>query len=261
MDEPPPPVNTRHMVTRSKSGVFKPRVYGASLFDASEPHTFREAQKHPAWVQAMSSEYNALLQNKTWSLVPAPTNIPIIGCKWVFKLKTNPDGSIARHKARLVAKGYSQTPGLDYTETFSPDVKPTTIRIVLTIAASRGWIIKQLDVNNALLNGSLHEVVFMQQPPGFEVHNGSSPLLCRLHKALYGLKQAPRAWFEKLRVAFQSMDFVTSRADSSLFIKFMPTYVVYILVYVDDIVMTGSDLSQIQQIIHIGDSIYSQRFW
>lgn len=112
-----------------------------------------------------------------------PPTTPVIGCKWIYKLKLHPDGTVARHKARLVAKGYSQTLGLDYFETFSPVVKPTTIQIFLTIANARGWIVKQLDVNNAFLNGSLTETVFMKQPPGYEVQSGSMPLVCKLYKS------------------------------------------------------------------------------
>lgn len=88
----------------------------------------------PEWYNAMQLELQALHKNHTWHLVPPPTNAKIIGCKWVFKLKLKLDGTIERHKARLVAKGFHQTQGLDYFETFSLVVKPTTIQIVLSIA-------------------------------------------------------------------------------------------------------------------------------
>lgn len=109
----------------------------------------------------MCEEYAALIRNNTWSLVPHPPNASIVGCKWVFKLKTNPDGSIAHYKVRLFAKGYSQMAGFDFFETFSPVVKPTTIRLVLTIAVTKHWPIHQLDVNNVFLNGFLTEVIHM----------------------------------------------------------------------------------------------------
>ncbi len=105
----------------------------------------------------MLKEYQALLWTHTWDLVDLPANVNIIGCKWVFKLKYKPDGTIDRYKARLVAKGYNQTHGLDYDETFSPVVKPATIRIVLTIALASRWPVRQLDVQNAFLNGDLEE--------------------------------------------------------------------------------------------------------
>ena len=124
----------------------------------------------------MEQEYQALLKNQTWSLVPPPSNVKIIGCKWVFKLKHKPDGNIDRYKARLVAQGFHQTYGIDFFETFSPVVKPCTIRLVISIVVSSNRPIKQLDVHNAFLNGDLQEQVFMMQPPGFE--DSSFPHSC-----------------------------------------------------------------------------------
>jgi len=161
------------------------------------PATVTEVLHSPHWFQAMRVEYDALIQNKTRYLTTLPNGSKVVGCKWVFKNKYNADGSFQRHKARLVAKGFSQTAGTDYTETYSPVVKPATIRVVLSHVVSFAWPIHQIDVNNAFLNGDLREHVYMQQPPGFE---SSSPnLVCELQKAIYGLKQAPRSWFEKLR--------------------------------------------------------------
>lgn len=114
----------------------------------------------------MDTEYPALMKNNIWTLVNAPTNKNIVGCRWTYKLKKNPDGSISKYKARLVAKGYSQQFGSDFNETFSSVVKPTTIRIIMTIALSNHWKIRQIDVNNAFLNGELKEEVYMHQPKG-----------------------------------------------------------------------------------------------
>lgn len=165
-----------------------------------------------------------------------------------LKLKYKPDGSNECHKDRLVAKGFHQTCGFDYFETFSPVVKPTTIRTVLELALSRKWSIRQLDVHNAFLNGDLHEVVFMTQPPGF-VHAANPNYMCKLIKVLYGLKQAPRAWFTKLSSAIFSCGFSQSKADISMFVVSTVTVMTVVLVYVDDIIVTGNSSLHIQQSI------------
>ncbi|RVW65072.1 Retrovirus-related Pol polyprotein from transposon RE1 [Vitis vinifera] len=140
----------------------------------------------------MDDEIKALQTNHTWDLVPRPSNTNIVGSKWVFPTKFLSDGSIECFKARLVAKGYTQLPDLDYKDTFSPIVKASTVHVVLSLAVSHKWPLRQLDVKNAFLNGILHETVYMEQPPGYVDHR--HPLhVCKLKKALYGLKQAPRA--------------------------------------------------------------------
>ena len=141
------------MITRSKNDIFKPKVYLISTISTSIP----EALQLSHWKQAMTDEYLALLWNDTWNLVPPPTDRKLISCKWVFKVKENLDGTINKYKAFLVAKGFHQIVGFDFNETFSPVVKPTTIHIVLTIALNLQWKVRQLDVNNAFLNGDLHE--------------------------------------------------------------------------------------------------------
>jgi Reverse transcriptase (RNA-dependent DNA polymerase) len=132
-----------------------------------EPTSFATANKLPEWREAMSLELNTLAKNGTWILVPSNPNQNVIGCKWIYKIKRHADGSIERYKARLVAKGYNQEARIDYHETFNPVVKPTTIRVVLSLATSRNWSIYQLDVNNAFLHGDIEEQVFMSQPPEF----------------------------------------------------------------------------------------------
>jgi histone deacetylase 1/2 len=133
-------------------------------------------------------------------------------------------------------------------ETFSPVVKSVTIRVVLTLAVRQGWSIRQLDVNNAFLQGTLNDEVFMIQPPGF-VNKNFPDHVCRLKKALYGLKQAPRAWYTELRVFLLSLGFVNSTADASLFIYHKQGVTVYLLVYVDDIIVTGSSSAALSKII------------
>ena len=172
----------------------------------------------------------------------------IVGCKWVFRIKRKADGSIERYKARLVAKGFHQQPGIDFGETYSPVVKPITIRTVLTIAVTAGWPIHQIDVSNAFLHGVLQEDVYMSQTPGF-AHPKFPNAVCKLHKALYGLKQAPRAWFSRLSTRLHELGFHGSKSDSSLFILRNTTLVIYVLIYVDDIIITSPNRGAISQLI------------
>jgi hypothetical protein len=213
-----------------------------------EPGTITQALRDPDWRSAMQAEFDALHRNNTWELVGRSSAPNLVGCKWVFRIKRNPDGSIDRYKARLVAKGFHQRPGCDYTETFSPVVKPVTIRIILALAVRQGWSVRQLDVNNAFLQGTLNEEVYMDQPPGF-VNKSFPDHVCRLKKALYGLKQAPRAWYMELRVFLLSIGFVNSTADASLFIQRTPSATLYLLVYVDDIIVTGSSSTELSGLI------------
>jgi hypothetical protein len=181
-------------------------------------------------------------------LVPPSPDHHIIGCHWVFKLKQNSDGSVARYKARLVAKGNHQMPGIDFAETFSPVVKPATVRLILSIAAQNQWSLRQLDVSNAFLHGSLKECVYMSQPPGF-VDSTAPSHVCLLHKSIYGLRQAPRAWFEKFSSHLLTVGFTASQADPSLFIYRHGSTVLYLLLYVDDIIITGNLPTAVTELI------------
>jgi len=196
----------------------------------------------------MNHEFNALMHNGTWSLVPRSPTMNLVGCKWVFRVKRKPDGQIDRYKARLVAKGFHQQPGIDYSETFSPVVKPTTIRTVLSIAVTSNWFIKQLDVTNAFLHDFLQEHVYMIQPPGY-VHPSFPDHVCHPKKPLYGLKQAPRAWFSRLSSRLLELGFQGSKSDTSLFIHGHGSSVIFILIYVDDILITGPSSQAITTLI------------
>jgi histone deacetylase 1/2 len=211
-------------VTRLQQGISTPKVFTngtvrwgmISTSSSEEPATVDDALHDPRWVKAMDAEHDALQRNKTWHLVPKPRDKNVIGCKWVYKVKRKSDGSIDRYKAQLVAKGYRQRYGLDYKDTFSPVVKAATIRLVLSVAVSRGWTLRQLDVQNAFLHGILNEEVYMDQPPGYtsQLHPN---YVCKLDKAIYGLKQAPRAWYARLCAKLVALGFVPSKADTSLF--------------------------------------------
>ncbi|TXG50620.1 hypothetical protein EZV62_023144 [Acer yangbiense] len=193
---PTMPGSNHPMLTRSKTGTtaqkhysLAPRVFTSThvLASSPEPKNVKAALSDPLWLKAMKDEYAALLNNKTWTLVPFQLNMNVVGNKWVYRVKYNPDGSILKYKARLVAKGFHQTPDLDFFDTYSPVIKASTIRVVFTLAVSNGWDIQQVDINNAFLNGELKELVFMQQPEGF-IDQSHPSYVCKLEKALYGLK-------------------------------------------------------------------------
>ncbi|PNX77125.1 retrovirus-related Pol polyprotein from transposon TNT 1-94 [Trifolium pratense] len=223
-------------------------AFVSALSSITIPKNVQEALSHPGWRQAMIDEMTALESNSTWTLVPHPTGKSTVGCRWVFTVKVGPDGQVDRLKARLVAKGYTQIYGLDYGDTFSPVAKMASVRLFLSMAAIRHWPLYQLDIKNAFLHGDLEEEIYMEQPPGF-VAQGESGLVCRLQKSLYGLKQSPRAWFGKFSKVIQQFGMVRSEADHSVFFKCSPTNeMIYLVVYVDDIVITGDDEEGIKQL-------------
>jgi hypothetical protein len=166
-------------------------LYGM-LTITGEPSSLTEGLSDANWKKAMDHEFAALVKNKIWHLVPLQKGTNVIDCKWVYKIKRKVDGSLDRYKARLVAKGFKQQYEIDYDETFSPVVKSAIIRVILSLVVSRGWMIRQLDVQNAFLHGYLEKEVYMRQPPGYEDKN-QPDYVCRLDKSLYGLKQASRA--------------------------------------------------------------------
>jgi hypothetical protein len=131
-----------------------------------EPHSYHEASTNPLWQDAMKEELDALHKNHTWDLVNLPQWKSVVGCKWVYKIKTCSDGTVDRYKARLVARGFTQEYGVDYEETFALVARLSSVRALLAVASSRHWSLSQMDVKNAFLNGDLSEEVYMQPPPG-----------------------------------------------------------------------------------------------
>ncbi|GJW70327.1 retrovirus-related pol polyprotein from transposon TNT 1-94 [Tanacetum coccineum] len=210
---PPPPITWQrpaNLGQNPKQRVpYNPFANHATVLPTTitEPTSFIVANNYPEWRQAMKEEYDALMKNGTRSLVPRASNTNVVADKWVYRLKYDKNGAITCYKARFVAKGFRQQPGIDFHETFSPIVKSITIRAVLSLAVTNNWPLHQLDVHNAFLHGNLKE-------------------------------QASRTWFERLSKALFNLDFKGSKKDPSLFIYSHGHKLLYILVYVDDIIVT-----------------------
>ncbi|KAL2253784.1 UNVERIFIED_CONTAM: Retrovirus-related Pol polyprotein from transposon TNT 1-94 [Sesamum indicum] len=215
------------------------RDFHTSLnIELGEPSSVEEALKSDKWLKAMNEEMKSLKDNKTWILVPKPKNASIVDCKWLFKIKQeNP----IKYKARLVAKGFTQKEGIDYNEIFSPVVKYTTVRIILALTAFHDWELKQMDAKTAFLHGDLDENIYMYQPFGFS--DTSKPdHVCLLKKSLYGLKQSPRQWNKKFDEFMLSLSFSRSNYDHCLYFKYVDTTPIFLVLYVDDMLIASPSL-------------------
>ncbi|CAL1359030.1 unnamed protein product [Linum trigynum] len=231
-----PPARMSDFISYSTEPIFVPRSYSQAVRD-------------PRWNSAMRVEMDALEENHTWELVPRLDGMSVIGCRWVYTVKMLPDGAVDKFKARLVAQGFKQEYGIDYEETFAPVVKMQTVRSVFAVASMQGWPLLQLDVKNAFLHCDLKETIYMERPPGYDT--GDSSMVCKLVRSLYGLKQAPRAWFEKFHSTLTQVGFAQSVNDPSLFTRNTVDGIVVLLVYVDDMIITGSDPDGIRDITAI----------
>ena len=208
------------------------------------------------WKQAMKDELKSLEENNTWKLVTLPPGHKTVSSKWVFAKKTDGNGNLVRYKARLVARGYSQREGIDYEEVFAPVAKYTTLRFLLALAVQMDLKILQLDVKSAFLNGELQEEIYLKQPEGFSNDSGR---VYKLLKALYGLKQAARAWYQTMDNCLRSIKAQPSSGDQSLYIIKDRGNTVYILVYVDDILMFGKDMHVMKQVSQLIGSRFTIR--
>ncbi|WVZ58348.1 hypothetical protein U9M48_008627 [Paspalum notatum var. saurae] len=228
---------TRGVTTRSHNTAAFFQAY--SLVSSIEPTTIDQALSDPDWVNAMHEELNNFTRNEVWTLEAKPKGARVIGTKWVFRNKQDDEGNIVRNKARLVAKGYSQVEGIDFGETFAPVARLEAIRFLLAYATHHDMKLYQMDVKSAFLNGYINELVYVEQPPGFEDPNNPNHVY-RLSKALYGLKQAPRAWYERLRDFLIEKGFKIGRVDTTLFTK-MDNDLFVCQVYVDDIIFGSTN--------------------
>nr|CAN77868.1 hypothetical protein VITISV_001383 [Vitis vinifera] len=198
------------------------------------PTCYSHAAKHDCWRQAMQKEIAALKANHTWDIEPYPPTIVPLGCKWVYSVKE-----------------YS----VNYEETFAPVAKMTIVRTILTLAASSDWPLHHMDVKNVFLHGDLKECIYMKPPSG--LFPSPTSHVCKLRCSLYGLKQAPRAWFDKFRTTLLQFSFRQSKYDTSLFLRKSDMGIVVLLVYVDDIVIIGSDSTLLGQLkTHLSESFH-----
>ena len=184
---------------------------------------------------------DSLISNNTWILVDLPQGSKPIGCKWVFRRKYNTDGSIQTFKARLVAKGFRQKEGVDYFDTYAPVARILSIRVLLALASVYNLFVHQMDVKTVFLNGNLDEKVYMEQPEGF-VLPGNEKKVCKLIKSVYGLKQAPKQWHEKFDSVILEFGFEHNSADKCIYSKFTENYGVIICLYVDDMLIIGTNM-------------------
>lgn len=241
--------NEDRPMTRNFSKFHLLNSHIALLTDSIEPKTYKQAvecKQSDKWMNAMSEEYESLIKNHTWILVNKPKNESIIDNRWVFKIKENTDGSIERYKARLVARGFTQEHGINYYETFSPVVRFTSIRIILSIAANKKMMLKQFDVKTAFLNGVLDETVYMKQPIGFD---DGTDKVCQLKKSLYGLKQSSRCWNKKFTSLIESFGFVVSKSDPCVFVSHKNNYLTILAIHVDDGLIVGDNKNNVESLL------------
>jgi hypothetical protein len=245
---------TSGRVLRDRSTLKKPKHFEDYTMIVEEfvnqvtedPATFEDAlrsENSAEWKRAMDREITSLKENQTWILTDLPPGAKAIPCKWIFRLKKNPDGSIDKYKGRLVVKGFSQRHGIDYSETFSPVAKMGTIRSILSIAASEKMHLIQFDVSTAFLYGELEETVFMRQPQGYG--DGTSKV-CQLKRSLYGLKQAPRCWNKRFGDFLQRHGFKASDADPCLYIRERGGRKLILVIYVDDGLLAATDQREME---------------
>ncbi|GJV84472.1 putative RNA-directed DNA polymerase [Tanacetum coccineum] len=218
--------------------------------DLGEPANYRAAMIDPdkvLWQGAMDEEMKSMKVNKVWIVVDRPPNAKVVRSKWLYKKKTDMDGKVHTYKARLVAKGCTQTYGIDYEETFSPVADIRAIRILIAIAAYYDYEIWQMDVKTAFLNGRLDEDIYMEQPEGYvdpKFPNG----VCKLQRAIYGLKQASRQWNKRFDEEIKRFGFIQNRDEPCVYRKASGSDVVFLILYVDDILIMGNNIPKLKEV-------------
>lgn len=252
--------------TLNRRGVNPPVRYGDWYYAFSAmagtlppvPKTYKEAINSPfasQWKAAMDEEFNSLITNKTWRLTALPPGRKVIRCKWVYALKTKPDGSIDRFKARLVAKGYSQVPGIDFHETFSPTVKYDSIRIILALVASLDLHVRQFDIKTAFLYGSIQEDIYMEQVEGY-VDPKWIDAVCKILQALYGLRQSSRAWSKKMESFLIAFGLTQSTVDQCVYYSRQDGIITIVTIFVDDGLICSNSSDRIASILKFMSDVF-----
>ncbi|GJU40215.1 putative RNA-directed DNA polymerase [Tanacetum coccineum] len=218
--------------------------------DLGEPANYKTAMLDPdkvIWQGAMDEEMKSMKVNKVWIVIDRPPNAKVVRSKWIFKKKTDMDGKVHTYKARLVAKGCTQTYGVDYEETFSPVADIRAIRILIAIAAYYDYEIWQMDVKTAFLNGRLDEDIYMEQPEGY-VNPKYPNRVCKLQRSIYGLKQASRQWNKRFDEEIKKFGFTQNRDEPCVYRKASGSNVVFLILYVDDILIMGNNIPRLKEV-------------
>ena len=205
------------------------------------PNTYKQAiasSERLKWTKAMNEEMGSLTANNTFDLVPLPIGRQLVGGRWVYKVNKDPSNNL-NFKARYVAKGFSQSPGLDFNETYAPTAKMTSVRVIVDISVHDRLIVHQADCSNAYLNSDIDYEIYMKQPEGYE--QGQN-LVCRLNKSIYGLKQSAYLWNATLIKFMETQNLLQSKIDPCVFVRKNKQETLYVLIWVDDLIIAASSL-------------------
>jgi hypothetical protein len=248
------PVGRRYPIRlRAPSSKFKDFWTLASEL-LEEPVTFSDTVRQDGWRDAINSEVDSILRNQTWKIVDQSNGKTPITAKWIFKIKKGSSGKVYKLKAQLVARGFQQKVGIDYNDIFAPVVQWSTIRTIFALAAQNQWPLHQMDVVIAFLNGTVQEDIYMEIPEGFLGANDPSKV-CKIHRALYGLKQASKAWYARIDAWLLSQGLTRSENDPNLYFSIIGDKRTILLLYVDDLLLTGDDPTEIH---HIQEALKSE---
>ncbi|GJQ89881.1 retrotransposon protein, putative, ty1-copia subclass [Tanacetum coccineum] len=220
------------------------------LGDLNEPPNYKAALsdlEFDKWLKAMNTEMQSMKGNQVWVLVDLSPNGRTVGSKWILKKNTNMDDNVHTFKARLVAKGYTQIYGVDYMEPLSYVADNRAIRILLAISAFYDYEIWKMDVKTTFLNGHLSEDVYMVQPEGF-VDPQHPNKVCKLQRSIYGLKQASRSWNKRFDVEIKKIGFIQNPDEPCVYLKASGSNVVFLILYVDDILLMGNNVTMLQEV-------------